>query len=149
MQERLNRATVYQQQPLLFSSLMTLGDKVASSFNPSLVHLVKLRASQLNGCAFCQHMHAAEARKDGEAQQRLDVLPAWHEVACFSAQERAALHWTEVLTKLAGNPVAEHDYQQVSAVFTTQQIVDLTALIITINAWNRLATAFNFQPAFT
>jgi AhpD family alkylhydroperoxidase len=149
MQQRLNRNKVYQLQPVLVNALVGLGEKAAASFEPGLTHLVKLRASQINGCAFCQHMHAAEARQDGENQQRLDVLAAWHETGVFSEQERAALHWTETLTRLAGNKVTDEDYQVVASAFSTQQIVDLTALIITINAWNRVAVGFNFQPEIT
>ncbi len=149
MQERLSRNKVYQLQPALLTSLVSLGEKAAAGFNPKLVHLVKLRASQINGCAFCQHMHAAEARKDGENQQRLDLLGAWYKTGVFSEQECAALHWTEVLTRLAGNKVTDSDYQNVASVFNQQQIVDLTSLIMTINAWNRLAVGFNFQPEIT
>lgn len=149
MQERLSRNKVYRLQPALLTSLVSLVEQAAAGFDAKLVHLVKLRASQINGCAFCQHMHAAEARKDGENQQRLDLLGAWYETGVFSEQERAALHWTEVLTRLAGNKVADTDYQTVTAVFNQQQIVDLTSLIMTINAWNRLAVGFNFQPEIT
>jgi alkylhydroperoxidase family enzyme len=94
-------------------------------------------------------MHAAEARKDGEQQQRLDVLPAWHEVtSAFSAHEQAALRWTEALTLVAGNGVSDEDYAAVRSVYSEQEILNLTALIVTINSWNRIAVAFHFQPEF-
>lgn len=91
MKERIEKSAVYKIQPALYKSLPGLGEAAAAGLEHSLVHLVKLRASQINGCAYCQHMHANEARKDGEKQSRLDVLPAWREVPVFSARERAAL----------------------------------------------------------
>ena len=120
-----------------------------SGLDKSLIHLMKIRASQLNGCAFCQHMHANEARQDGEQQHRLDVLPSWQEVkSAFTAREQAALIWTEALTLVAGKGVSDQDYATVAAEYTELEILNLTALIITINSWNRIAVAFHFQPEF-
>lgn len=150
MSERISRTQVYKTQPAIVQHLVGLAKAAEDSgLEKSLIHLMKIRASQLNGCAFCQHMHAAEARKDGEQQQRLDVLPAWHEVtAAFSAREQAALRWTEALTLVAGNGVSDEDFAAVAAVYSEQEILNLTALIITINSWNRIAVAFHFQPEF-
>ena len=148
MQQRINQADVYKLQPALLKSLIGLGDAAASELEHSLIHLVKLRASQINGCAFCQHMHANEARKDGEQQHRLDVLPAWREVAIFSARERAALAWTEALTRLADQPVSDACFTEVRTQFSEKEIVNLSAAIATINAWNRIAVGFNFAPHF-
>ncbi len=148
MQQRINQADVYKLQPALLKSLIGLGDAAASELEHSLIHLVKLRASQINGCAFCQHMHANEARKDGEQQHRLDVLPAWREVAIFSARERAALAWTEALTRLADQPVSDACFTEVRTQFSEKEIVNLSAAIATINAWNRIAVGFNFAPNF-
>ena len=148
MQERFKQVLVYQYQPKLAANLIDLGQAAAASLDKLLVHLIKLRASQLNGCAFCQHMHANEARNDGEQQQRLDVLPAWREVAVFSAAEKAALQWTESLTLLASQIIKEQDYQALSQHFNEQQIVDLSVTIATINTWNRIAAGFNFAPGF-
>ena len=150
MSERIGRMSVYKNQPAIVQHLVGLAKAAeGSGLAKSLIHLMKISASQLNGCAFCQHMHAAEARKDGEQQYRLDVLPAWHEVrSAFSEREQAALAWTEALTLVAGTGVTDEDFAKVSAVFSEQEILDLTALIVTINSWNRIAVAFHFQPEF-
>lgn len=148
MQQRIKQPDVYKLQPALLKSLIGLGDAAASVLEHSLIHLIKVRASQINGCAFCQHMHANEARKDGEQQHRLDVLPAWREVNIFSARERAALGWTEALTRLADQPVSDACFTEVTAHFSEREIVNLSAAIATINAWNRIAVGFNFAPNF-
>lgn len=150
MSERISRMSVYKNQPAIVQHLVGLAKAAeGSGLAKSLIHLMKIRASQLNGCAFCQHMHAAEARKDGEQQQRLDVLPTWHEVrSAFSEREQAALAWTEALTLVAGSGVSDEAFAKVAAVYSEQEILDLTALIVTINSWNRIAVAFHFQPEF-
>jgi len=150
MSERISRSQVYKIQPAIVQHLVGLAKAAEDSgLAKSLIHLIKIRASQLNGCAFCQHMHAVEARHDGELQPRLDVLPAWREVgAVFSAKEQAALRWTEALTLLAAHGMSDADYAAVAAVYSEAEILNLTALIITINSWNRIAVAFHFQPEF-
>lgn len=150
MSERISRSQVYKMQPALLQHLVALANAAdASGLSAGLIHLIKIRASQLNGCAFCQHMHANEARKDGELQQRLDVLPAWREVgAVFTPAEQAALRWTEALTLVAHQGVSDADYAAVAAEFSEAQILDLSVLIVTINSWNRIAVAFHFQPDF-
>ncbi len=148
MSKRITQGDVYKLQPAILKSLIGLGDAAASELEHSLIHLVKLRTSQINGCAFCQHMHANEARKDGEAQHRLDVLPAWKEVDIFSARERAALAWTEALTRVAVEEVSHDIYTATAQEFTEHELVNLTAAIVTINAWNRIAVGFHFAPAF-
>ena len=148
MSERIPRQQIYQLQPVLANALLSL-DKAASDshFSPLLVHLVKLRASQLNGCAFCQRMHAEEARSDGEEQLRLDLLAAWQEVdGIFNERERAALLWTEILTQVATAPVHDSQYAALTEHYSEKEIVDLTSLIIAINGWNRVAIAFHLQP---
>jgi AhpD family alkylhydroperoxidase len=149
MSERISQTQLYKTQPALAQHLIGLAKAAEDSgLAKSLIHLMKLRASQLNGCAFCQHMHASEARKDGEQQHRLDILPAWREVtSVFTTQEKAALRWTEALTLVADRGVSEQDYAAVADVYSVQEIVNLTALIVTINSWNRIAVAFHFQPA--
>ena len=147
MNERIAYASVYKAQPILAKSLVDIGEAVlASGLEASLYHLIKLRASQINGCAFCQHMHANEARHDGETQTRLDVIAAWREVPFFTDRERAALGWTEALTQIAGKGVSDDDFAKVSAEFNTAEIVNLTAVIVTINSWNRIAVGFGFIP---
>ncbi|GCF88939.1 carboxymuconolactone decarboxylase family protein [Shewanella sp. M-Br] len=148
MSERIPLQRIYQLQPVLANALLSL-DKAAgdSHFSPLLVHLVKLRASQLNGCAFCQRMHAEEARSDGEEQLRLDLLAAWQEVdGIFNERERAALLWTEILTQVATAPVHDSQYAALAEHYSEKEIVDLTSLIIAINGWNRVAIAFHLQP---
>lgn len=148
MSERIPRQQIYQLQPALANALLSL-DKAAgdSHFSPLQVHLVKLRASQLNGCAFCQRRHAEEARNDGEEQLRLDLLAAWQEVdGIFNERERAALLWTEILTQVATAPVHDSQYAALAEHYSEKEIVDLTSLIIAINGWNRIAIAFHLQP---
>ena len=148
MSKRIIQNDVYTLQPAIAKSLIGLGDAAANELEHSLIHLVKLRASQINGCAFCQHMHANEARKDGEQQHRLDVLPAWKEVDIFSARERAALAWTEAMTLVANEGISDEIYAATAQHFTEKELINLTAAIVTINAWNRIAVGFHFAPAF-
>ena len=106
-----------------------------------------MRASQINGCAFCLDMHAKDARKAGESEARLYLLPAWRESPLYTARERAALAWTEALTLVAEKGAPDALYEELKRHFNEKEIVDLTVLIGTINAWNRLAIAFrNVHP---
>ena len=109
---------------------------------PLLVELVKLRASQINGCAFCLDMHTKDARAIGETEQRIYVLSAWREAPFYSARERAALEWTEALTLLPQNEVSDELYARVREQFSESELVSLTMAIIAINGWNRLAVPF-------
>ena len=111
----------------------------------SLIELVKTRASQINGCANCLHMHTADARKAGETETRLYLLSAWHESNLYTPRERAALQWTESLTLVAQTRAPDADYEAVRAEFSEKELVDLTLLIGMINAWNRLAIGFRVQ----
>lgn len=146
MQQRISYQELQQLHPSLTASLLSLGEASAENLDPTLIHLLKIRVSQLNGCAFCQHMHANEARQDNEQQSRLDVLPAWRETLCFSKQERAALNWAEVLTDLSSHSEIETAYQQLLEQFSQDQLVKLTGIILTINSWNRVAIGFQFVP---
>ena len=114
----------------------------AATFDPIITELVKLRASQINGCANCINMHAIEAREIGETEQRLYLLPAWHEAPCYSDRERAALGWTEALTRLSEGRERESAYEALRAHFTDEEQVKLTITINIINGWNRLAVGF-------
>ena len=149
MKERIARTTLYSLQPALVQHLVGLGEAAATVLEAELIHLVKIRVSQINGCGFCQHMHAAEARKDGERQERLDVLPAWREMPCFSPRERAALAWSEALTLVAQGGVSDALYADTLAHFSTAELANLTAAVVTINGWNRVAVGFGFIPAFS
>src|ERR1700733_5476093 len=110
----------------------------------SLIELVKTRASQINGCAFCLNMHTKVARDHGETEQRLYLLNAWRETSVFSERERAALAWTECLTQLPGGVAPDADYAALEALFTPAEIANLTALIGMINMWNRIAVGLNW-----
>lgn len=116
----------------------------ASGLEHSLIELVKMRASQINGCAFCIHMHATDARKAGETEMRLYMLNAWRESTFYTPRERAALGWTESLTLIASTGAPDKDYEPVKAEFSDVEQVNLTMLIGSINSWNRLAIGFRF-----
>jgi len=105
----------------------------------SLIELVKMRASQINGCAFCLDMHSKDARKNGESEARLYLLNAWHESPLYTPRERAALAWTDALTLIAETHAPDADYEELQQHFLEAEIANLTVLIATINAWNRIA----------
>lgn len=147
MQTRVEYEQLYKAQPVLARSLIALNTAARESgLELSLIHLVKLRVSQINGCAFCQCMHANEARRDGERQSRLDVLAGWREAPGFSVRERAALAWAEALTLLAHREISDAIYAEASDQFTLQELANLTTVTIEINGWNRIAVAFRFLP---
>jgi AhpD family alkylhydroperoxidase len=113
---------------------------------PALQDLVKLRASQINGCAYCVDMHSLDARARGETEQRLYALPVWRDTPFFTERERAALLWTERVTLIARDQVPDEIYEQVRPHFTDAELANLTLVIATINAWNRLAISFRSEP---
>ncbi|HEX3498240.1 MAG TPA: carboxymuconolactone decarboxylase family protein [Stellaceae bacterium] len=148
MRERIDRQAIYRLQPTIASSLRALGEApVTAGLDKTLLELVKLRASQLNGCAFCLNMHSVEARKLGEDQLRLDLVAAWREAPCFNERERAALAWTEALTALTPDHVPDDVYAMAKASFSDEEFVNLTAAVVAINSWNRIAVAFRFAPS--
>ncbi len=112
----------------------------------SLVQLVKIRASQINGCAFCLDMHTKDARANGETEQRIYALPAWRETPFFTERERAALAWTEALTCITEGHVTDEVYGRTREHFEEKELVDLTLVVTTINAWNRIAIGFRSVP---
>lgn len=111
----------------------------ASGLEPALMHLVKMRASQINGCGYCLHMHSADALKEGEQPKRLFLLDAWQESHLYTPRERAALAWTEALTKVSETHAPDADFDPLKGLFSDKEIADLTLVIATINSWNRLA----------
>ncbi|MDN5923594.1 MAG: carboxymuconolactone decarboxylase family protein [Xanthomonadales bacterium] len=113
----------------------------ACGLEPSLLELIKMRASQINGCAYCLDMHSKDARAAGETEQRLYVLDAWREAPFYSERERAALAWTEALTLVADSHVPDKVYQHVSQHFDEAELVNLSLAVIAINGWNRMAIA--------
>lgn len=146
MQERLSYPKFHRLQPAIAEGLGLIHEAVATSLDPQLVHLIHYRVSQINGCAFCQHMHAAEARQDGEQQERLDMLAGWHDAPGFSTRERLALAWAEALTRIADAPVDDELYGSVKAEFGDKGMIDLTAEVLIINSWNRIAISNRFMP---
>jgi len=141
------RKNFYQAAPDTIKALSTLEAQVqGSGLEQSLIELVKTRASQINGCAYCINMHTKDARKRGETEQRLHLLNAWREAPVYSARERAALAWTEAVTQISETHTLDDIYAEVRAQFPEAETVNLTMLIATINAWNRLAIAFRAVP---
>jgi AhpD family alkylhydroperoxidase len=117
-----------------------------SGLEPSLLELVKLRASQINGCAYCIDMHSKDARASGETEQRLYALDAWRETPFYSERERAALAWTEAVTLVADGHVPDSVFDEVGKHFSDQELVNLTLAVVAINGWNRLAISFRTVP---
>ncbi len=113
-----------------------------SGLEHSLISLVKIRASQINGCAYCIDMHTKDARAEGETEQRIYALNAWRETPFFSDRERAALEWTETLTLISQNQVPDESYDRVREHFNEKDLISLTMAVIAINGWNRLAITF-------
>jgi AhpD family alkylhydroperoxidase len=111
-----------------------------------LLELVRLRASQMNGCAYCIDMHTKDARATGESEQRLYALNAWRETPFFTNRERAGLEWTESVTDVGGSHVPDEVYQRVRREFTDTELVNLTMAIVAINGWNRIAVAMRIVP---
>lgn len=140
------RMNYFAKAPDLLNSVMALEKAVQESgFERKLIHLVKLRASQINGCAYCVDMHVKEARHDGETEQRIHLISAWRESPLYSERERAALEWTEALTLLPQSRADDQYYNPLKEHFSDVEIVQLTVLIGVINMWNRLAVGFRSQ----
>ncbi len=115
--------------------------------DPRLLDLVKIRASQINGCAYCLALHAAGAREHGESDERLDMVAVWREADCFSCAERAALAWCEALTRLPDTGAPDTLFDELTPHFSDEQIVALTLAIVAINGWNRLNVGFRTPVA--
>ncbi|MDX0451997.1 carboxymuconolactone decarboxylase family protein [Sinorhizobium medicae] len=143
------RLDPFAAAPSLMKNWFSISTAVASSLEPSLIELVKIRASQINGCANCINMHTAEARAQGETEQRIYLLSAWREAPCYTDRERAALAWTEALTRLSEGHAHERAYPALETEFTKEEQVKLTLMINVINGWNRLAVGFGLwvEPA--
>jgi len=118
----------------------------ACGLEPVLIDLIKLRASQINGCAYCIDMHTKDARARGESEQRLYELVAWRETPFYTERERAALAWTEAVTLIAVEHVPDEVYKQAREQFTEQELVNLTLALVAINGWNRFAISFRTVP---
>jgi len=145
MEQRLD---FKKANPAAMDALLGLERRIANSgLEKPLTELVRLRASQINGCAFCVDMHDADARKGGESARRLANLTVWRETPFYSDRERAALGWTEAVTLIAETRAPEEEWRKVEENFTPEEIVDLTLLISTINGWNRFAIGFRMSPS--
>jgi AhpD family alkylhydroperoxidase len=137
------RMNFYQAAPETIKALSAVEAQiVASGLEKSLIELVKTRASQINGCAFCINMHTQDARKLGETEQRLYMLSAWRESPLYTDRERAALAWTDAVTLIADTHAPDDLYEELRAHFSEAEMVNLTMLIGAINAWNRIAISF-------
>ena len=137
------RLNPFAAAPALMQSWLDFGKVVLQSdLEDRLTELVKIRASQINGCAFCLHMHTADARKHGETEERLYLLDAWRDSPLYSARERAALEWTEALTLLTETHAPDDAYRALQAQFTPEEQVALTLMIVAINGWNRIQVGF-------
>ncbi|HZQ12615.1 MAG TPA: carboxymuconolactone decarboxylase family protein [Pseudolabrys sp.] len=139
----MNANDLFAAAPDLMKKWMATSVAVASSLDPTLVGLVEVRASQINGCANCLNMHTQAAREKGETEQRLYLLSAWREAPCYTERERAALGWTEALTRLSEGHRLEEARDALQAHFSTEEQVKLTLMINIINGWNRIAVGFS------
>jgi AhpD family alkylhydroperoxidase len=143
----MQRLNFYAQFPQFFSKLTEMEGLIKeTSMDHSLVHLVKTRASQINGCAFCVDMHVKQAKIDGEKEIRLYHLAIWEESPLFSEKEKAALAWTEAVTRLSEGAISDQIYQDTRKHFSEKEIAELTSVIALINAWNRFAATFRSVP---
>jgi len=144
MQQRLD---FYKASPDAIKAMVGLEQRIAKSdLEKSLVELVRLRASQINGCAYCVDTHSADARKAGENERRLATLNVWRETPFFTDRERAALAWTESLTLISQTHAPDAVWEEVKPHFTEAELTDLTLLVTAINGWNRFAIAFRKLP---
>jgi AhpD family alkylhydroperoxidase len=146
-QTTVDRLKIYNTSPELLDAMMALSSAAAKDLEPELGELIKIRASQINHCAFCLDMHVRDARKHGVSQQKLDVLAAWEESgSLFSERERAALALTEAITELGNGHVPDEVYARAAAVFTDRELAQVIAMAVTINAWNRINVTVRLEP---
>ena len=144
MKARIDHA---RAAPKAFQAMLALQTYVNNSgLEHSLQELVKMRASQINGCAYCLDMHGKDARAAGETEQRLFLLDAWREAPMYSARERAALEWTEAVTRVTEGHVPDEVYRSVREHFSEEELANLTLAIVAINGWNRICIAFRVVP---
>jgi AhpD family alkylhydroperoxidase len=144
MQSRLE---IQKIAPQAYRTMLALETYVRNSgLEEALILLVKLRASQINGCSYCIDMHTKDARANGESEQRLYALTAWRETPFFTDRERAALDWTEALTLVSVSQAPDNVYVEISQRFTELELVNLTMAVVTINGWNRICVGFRKVP---
>jgi AhpD family alkylhydroperoxidase len=149
------RVNIGSAPPGAYKAMLGLEAYLATcGLEPGLVHLVKMRVSQINGCAYCLDMHSKDLRAAGDTEQRLYLLDAWREAPFYSERERAALAWAEAVTLVTDGHVPDEVFEDVRPHFTDAELINLTLAVTTINAWNRLNVAFrtpagSYQPAKT
>lgn len=142
------RLKIYKTSPELYEAMMGLSNAAAKDIDPELGELIKIRASQINHCAFCLDMHTRDARAHGVSEQKLDTLAAWEEAGrMFTERERAALALTEAITELGNGHVSDEVYARAAAVFTERELGQVIAMAVTINAWNRINVTIRLEPA--
>jgi AhpD family alkylhydroperoxidase len=139
------RANYYKLNRPAVDALKAVGEHI-TTIDPKLKALIELRVSQINGCAYCVNMHCNDAREHGETQQRLDCLCVWEECGFFDEREQAALRWAESLTDVSHTHAPDDVYSALEPHFSNEQIVDLTLIVATMNAWNRLAIGHRTKP---
>jgi AhpD family alkylhydroperoxidase len=143
----VDRLKIYKTSPELYDAMMALSNAAAKDIDAELGELIKIRASQINHCAFCLDMHTRDARKHGVSEQKLDVIAAWEEAGgIFSERERAALALTEAITLLGDGHVPDGVYARAAAVFTDRELGQVIAMAVTINAWNRINVTIRLEP---
>jgi AhpD family alkylhydroperoxidase len=141
------RMNPWAAAPELMNQMVAYSQSVeAAGLERNLLELIKVRSSQINGCAICLHMHAADARKLGESPERIYMLDAWHETAIYTPREKAALAWTDALTRLSETRAPDAAYDAVRAEFSEAEVVKLTLAINVINAFNRIGVGFRLAP---
>jgi AhpD family alkylhydroperoxidase len=138
----MNANDLFAAAPDLMKKWTATSLAIASSLEPALIRLVEIRASQINGCANCINMHTADARAKGETEQRIYLLSAWHDAPCYTERERAALGWTDALTRLCEGHDLKSARKALQAQFTRKEQVKLTLMVNVINGWNRIAVGF-------
>jgi AhpD family alkylhydroperoxidase len=136
------KVDVLAAAPSLIKDYQRYSLAVSATLDPGLVELVKIRASQINGCANCVNMHTVYARENGETEQRVYLLAAWREAPCYTDRERAALGWTDAMVRMSEGHTHESAYEALKAHFTAEEQVKLTLIINVINGWNRIAVGF-------
>ena len=143
----VDRLKIYKTSPELYDAMMALSNAAAKDIDVELGELIKIRASQINHCAFCLDMHTRDARKHGVSEQKLDVLAAWAEAdGLFTDRERAALALTEAITELGDGHVPDDVYARAASVFTERELGQVIAMAVTINAWNRINVTIRLEP---
>lgn len=146
MRIEADRVNAYDAAPGSMKAMLAVESYInGAGLETSLIELVKMRASQINGCAFCLAMHSKDARKYGESEERLHLLAAWREASLYSARERAALAWTEALTSIAATHAPDDVYSELAEHFSDEEITNVTLLICQINSWNRFAVGFRYR----